>query len=152
MAADPTTPDSPPEGRIVVGVDGSDGARAALRWALSEARLRSVALEVVHAWSYLHAAGQQYVSYDAMHRAARHLLGDAVAGLGDTGAVAITETLVEGPAAEVLVRVAQGAALLVVGTRGRGGFAGLLLGSVSQHVAHRAACPIVIVPADELHE
>ena len=141
------TPSGTAAGRVVVGVDGSEGALTALRWALDEARLRSAPLEVVHAWSYVSAAGQQYVPYDVMHRAARGLLSAAVAALGGTGSVAITETLAQGPAAEVLLRAAEGAALLVVGTRGRGGFAGLLLGSVSQHVAQRAACPVTIVPA-----
>ena len=75
------------------------------------------------------------------------MLDQAVAAvLGDATDIEFEKIIAEGSAAQVLVEGAQGADLLVVGTRGHGGFAGLLLGSVCQQIAHHAPCPIVIVP------
>ena len=140
-------------GRIVVGVDGSQGARAALEWALAEARLRGDTLEVVHAWhAPPHmipgcmpgptAGGEEAI--DGMREQAERLLSTR-SELGRTRRRArINRT--DGPRANSLLDVVKGADLLVVGTRGRGGFTGLLLGSVSQQVSHHAPCPVVVVP------
>jgi nucleotide-binding universal stress UspA family protein len=151
---------SEPSGSVVVGVDGSAGARAALRWAMAEARLRKTRLRVIHAWifSYPGAAGYGYLggTLDAfpdgdlsnLHRAAEDMIEHAIADLAaEADGVEIEREIIEGTTAEVLVGAATERDLLVVGSRGHGGFAGLLLGSVSQQCAHHARCPVVIVHA-----
>jgi nucleotide-binding universal stress UspA family protein len=148
------------ESVVVVGVDDSAGARAALRWAVTEARLRKTRLRVVHAWtfSYPGAAGYGYLGgtldefpdggLSNLHGAAEDMIDHAIAGLAaEAESVEIEREIVEGRAAEVLVGAATERDLLVVGSRGHGGFAGLLLGSVSQQCAHHARCPVVIVHA-----
>ena len=140
-------------GTIVVGVDGSPYALAALRWALDEARLRNAEIQVVHAYEtpfYLIGMGEPSpvtVSPDAVQEAAKTLLDEVVdeAVGGDVG-VTIHRALAEGAPASVLREAAEHADLLVVGTRGRGGFTGLLLGSVSSQLTHHTPCPVVLVP------
>ena len=138
---------------IVVGVDGSDRARDALRFALEEARLRGAVVRVVAAWHVPVAAyGGTFVPPDPALvdqlgpdalRAVERALEDA----GDLAADVSVETVVrEGAPARVLLEEADEADLLVLGSRGLGGFRGLLLGSVSQQCAHHAPCPVVIVP------
>jgi nucleotide-binding universal stress UspA family protein len=137
--------------RIVVGVDGSSGSEAALRWAIDEAGRRGAYVEAVHVWHPAYVGGYPYTTaaFDPgeLEASAKAILDEAIAALG---AVEIrVDPVVEcGSAASALVERAKGADLLVVGSRGRGGFAGLLLGSVSQQVAHHAPCPVVIVPAE----
>lgn len=136
--------------RIVVGVDGSETARRALRWALDEARLRSAAVDVVHAWQMPYPDGYPVraviVPAADLEQAARRVLDAAVGGSDTAGVKEVEPLLVCDRAAGALLDTAKGADLLVVGSRGRGGFAGLLLGSVSQKVLHHADCPVVIVP------
>lgn len=138
---------------IVVGVDGSESAQAALRFALAEARLRDVPVRVVGAWQVpVAAVGGGFVAPDAalvrelppeMHGT----LARALEEVGDlTSGVEVETTVREGGPATVLLEEAQDADLLVVGTRGLGSFRGLLLGSVSQQCAQHAPCPVVIVP------
>jgi nucleotide-binding universal stress UspA family protein len=141
-------------GRIVVGVDGSEGSKLALAWALDEAKLRRAALVAVHAWmqpypSAAGVAGTFVVPVDpstveAARNAAEGLL-ESLVSEANTDGVEVERLLVEGPAAEALVETAKRAELLVVGSRGHGGFTGLLLGSVSQQCAHHAPCPVVII-------
>jgi nucleotide-binding universal stress UspA family protein len=137
--------------RIVVGVDGSEHARRALRWALDEARLRHATVEAVHAWRWTPAGdlGGLALPVTALEgveaAAARETLDDALAA-EPAGDVPLERRLVSGAAAHALLDAAKGADLLVVGSRGHGGFTGLLLGSVSQQVSHHAPCPVVIVP------
>ena len=139
--------------RIVVGIDGSDPSRRALRWAVAEARLRGAVVVAVHAWSIPYVGGYPYAAPDLhpdeLARAARQEL-DAVVDAADTSGLAapVERLAVEGAAARALLDVAKDAHLLVVGSRGRGGFAGLLLGSTSQQVCHHATCPVVVVPAE----
>ena len=136
---------------IVVGIDGSEHSKKALRWALDEARLRSASLRVVYAWTmpvFFGYGVAQAATLDpqSLRAAAKENLDtalDAVAG-GVEG-VSIERKAVEGLAAQVLVDEAKDADLLVVGSRGHGGFTGLLLGSVSQQCAHHAPCAVVIV-------
>lgn len=136
--------------RIVVGVDGSGPSLAALRWAVDEGRRRGAAVEAVHAWSYpavTSVAGlvpRPAAAHDDLAAEAQAVLDDPCDALGPEGA-GVARVLQEGPVARCLLEAAEGADLLVVGSRGRGGFAGLLLGSVSQQVAHHAPCPVVIV-------
>jgi len=137
-------------GTIVVGVDGSSGSRGALRFAVEEARLRNAALRVVTAWHVppMAYSGGFAVSVDSREyeESARAVGVEALASLRDeTVGVAVERLAKEGQAAHVLLQEARGADLLIVGSRGHGGFAGLLLGSVSQQVAHHASCPVVIV-------
>ena len=134
-------------GVVVVGVDGSDGARRALQWAAEEARLRGARLRAVHVWSYLDQAGE---AFDPTYGEddARQFLDEVVAGLGDdAGGLDIERMAVCDLPARGLLDSAGDADLLVVGARGMGGFRGLLLGSVSQQVAQHAPCPVVIVPS-----
>ena len=141
-------------GTVVVGIDGSAGSQEALRFAATEARLRKAKLKLVSAWTLTYVAapiGMMAPIDDALlpelQENARAVLDQAVREvLGDTAGLEIEKVIAEGSPAQVLVDAAQGADLLVVGTRGHGGFAGLLLGSVSQQIAHHAPCPIVIVP------
>lgn len=137
---------------IVVGVDYSEGAKAALRFAFEEAKLRGARLRAVHAWKfgYVGVPGLQGSAVDTglsdLHEAAESALDTTLReAIPDTGEVEVERRVVEGRPGAVLVEESRGADLVVVGSRGLGGFAGLLLGSVSQQCAHHAACPVVIV-------
>ena len=151
-------------GRIVVGVDGSEGSRQALRWAVEETRLRGASLEVIHAYehhlSWLGYGAEESMSaaaVEAMHqdmetaareaaRRAQALVDRMVEGLEGPE---VTATAVESShPAQALVAHSKGADLLVVGSRGRGGFKSLMLGSVSQQCAHHAECPVVIIRSE----
>jgi len=145
-------------GRVVVGVDGSEEARRALAWALDEARLRKWVVVAVHAYMIpplLMAPEPMPVGpptvpdprlIEQLEERAEKLVADELEQ-ADTSGVDVEGRVASGAAADVLLQAAQDADLLVVGTRGRGGFAGLLLGSVSGQVAHHAQCPVVIVPS-----
>lgn len=148
-----TSGNGTPEPLVVVGVDGSDGSSAALRWAAAEARLRGATLMVVQAW---HIPSIGYGTYAAVptdgfegwgKQAAADLDEQVSKVLGPEPEVTVVKEVVEGPAARVILDAADRAELVVVGSRGRGGFSGLLLGSVSAHVAHHAHCPVTIVHA-----
>jgi nucleotide-binding universal stress UspA family protein len=135
--------------RIVVGVDGSSTAQDALEWAIDEARRRDAAVEVIYAWHEPFVMGYDYLGeHDAGTYAAEadNIVDAAIADV-DTSGVTIEHKALPGRPSQVLVEQAKGAALLVVGSRGRGGFSGLLLGSVSQQVSHHSPCPVVIIPA-----
>lgn len=135
--------------RIVVGVDGSANGLEALRWAVDEAARRGAVVEAVNAWTVPFVEGYPYAGVrlepGELEQASTAVLDEAVAALGDVE-VEIQKVPRCGSPASVLVEAAKGADLLVVGSRGRGGFTGLLLGSVSQQVSHHAPCPVVIVP------
>lgn len=134
---------------IIVGVDGSKGAKRALAWAVSEARLRSSEVHAVYVWTYPYYGAAPLVpplvDLEGLAAEAKALLDDAVAEVLANG-VTMHAHVFEGSAARCLLEAGQDAELIVVGTRGRGGFAGLLLGSVSQQVASHAHCPVVVVP------
>lgn len=147
----PGTSPTPSGPVIVVGVDGSEGSSAALRWAAEEARLRGATLQVVRAWHFptMGYAGMGYLPVAPVEGLAEATASDMrtqiADALGEHPLVPIDPKVVEGPAAQALLKAAEGAEMLVVGSRGRGGFADLLLGSVSTHVAHHAHCPVLIV-------
>jgi nucleotide-binding universal stress UspA family protein len=139
---------------IVVGIDHSAGARAALAFALEEARLRKATIRAVHAWQFGYVGSSGYeMATPALGGDIQKLREAAAAALEktlkeaihDAGDVEIEQRLVEGAPGAVLVDESRNATLLVVGSRGHGGFAQLLLGSVSQQCAHHAECPVVIV-------
>jgi nucleotide-binding universal stress UspA family protein len=135
--------------RITVGVDGSAEARAALLFALEEARLRGAELEVILAYSPLPYLADDVVlrHQESSEAEAEELLRKevepAAAGFPE---VTVTTRAILGTAARTLIEMSEGSDLLVVGSRGRGGFSGLLLGSVSQQCVHHAPCPVVVVP------
>ena len=135
---------------VVVGVDGSRGSAEALRFAVEESRLRHARLRIVTAWTVpatayagMFNAGVDptLFEHDAAAESAR-ALGDART-LGPE--LEIDAATPNGPAAAELIAAAGGADLLVVGSRGHGGFTGLLLGSVSQQLAEHAPCPVAII-------
>jgi nucleotide-binding universal stress UspA family protein len=138
------------KGRIVVGVDGSESSRRALAFALDEGRLRHWEVEVVHAWSLPAIPASPYVAIPYYSEAAMDASGteilDRALAEANTADITITRRVVKGASAPALLEAAESANLLVVGTRGHGGFAGLLLGSTSQHCAQHPPCPVVIVP------
>jgi nucleotide-binding universal stress UspA family protein len=139
--------------RIVVGVDGSDTARRALRWAVDEAILRRATLEVVHAWHMPYLDGGMFspAVFDPreLEEVATASLDAALEGIDTTALVQpVGRVLTNGGAASAILEAAKAADLVVMGSRGLGGFSGLLLGSVSYQVAHHAPCPVVIVPSE----
>jgi len=130
---------------IVVGVEGSEPSLAALRWAVDEARLRHGHVRVITAWHYppVPSSVEDSGSNDSFH-AAERVQDDALKAVEAEG-VDVTGMLVRDSAATALLEAAKDADLLVVGSRGHGGFAGLLLGSTSSQVAHHASCPVLVV-------
>lgn len=142
---------------VVVGVDGSRGAQDALRWALEEAGLRKIPLRAVHAWTLGYVGfsfgggaigGYATPSFDleGLQHAAEELLAQALTDAGaDNAQIEVEPQVIQGLPAEVLTDAARPGDLLVVGSRGHGGFADLLLGSVSQQCVHHATCPVVVV-------
>ncbi|MEU4558884.1 universal stress protein [Actinoplanes sp. NPDC023936] len=140
--------------RIVVGVDDSAGSAQALRWALAHARLTGATVEAVTAWQvppmYAYTYGWTPTGIDdaAVVKYAEKTLAETVAQVrsGEEHPVPVATHVLEGPAAQVLLDAAKGAQLMVLGSRGQGAFAGMLLGSVSQHCVQHATCPTVIIP------
>jgi nucleotide-binding universal stress UspA family protein len=135
---------------IVVGVDGSASSREAIKWAIDEARLRKTKVDAVFAWQSPLVVGAQYIPPDlidpeALDRHAEEIVEAAVAEAGAASDVEIESRAVEGMPAGVLLAESRDADLLVLGSRGRGGFSELLLGSVGQQCVHHAVCPVVIV-------
>lgn len=149
--------------RIVVGVDGSDESRNALAWAAEEAKLRQAELEVVYAYEYTPAwqlygyegvsvaqmdaiAAEDEAAQEQAQEQAGELVRQLVDDLGPVEGVKVTPVAItDRRAAAALVARSENADMLVVGSRGRGGFSGLLLGSVSQQCAAHAHCPVTII-------
>jgi nucleotide-binding universal stress UspA family protein len=133
---------------VVVGVDGSPSSYAALRWAVGYAQLAGGVVEAIHAWdtpSFIGWSGP-VVDPDFDLQQARERFSQELHDVFADGRPACLEGhLVEGDPSEVLIQASEGAELLVVGGRGRGGFARAMLGSVSQRCAQHAACPVVVV-------
>lgn len=145
------------EGRVtvVVGVDGSAGSLRALRWAAEDARRRGARLRAVFAWEpptqVIAGAGWLVPDDAALERyaaAAALRLDELLESVSDELAgIEVERRAMHGAPAPTLLAAAEDAVELVVGTRGHGGFVGLLLGSVSQQCAQHAPCPVVVVPA-----
>ena len=135
---------------IVVGIDDSRGARAALGWALDEAQRHGAHVDVLHAFevevAWIDAADTPRWS-KLQREAAEAALSTVVEGAAAPATVEVNANVVEGNPVTVLTEASEHADLLVVGSRGRGGLRGLLLGSVSQRCVERAHCPVVVVPA-----
>jgi len=138
----------------VVGVDGSPGSVAALSWAAGLAKETGAELDAVTAWELSYAWIDGYAPdivrwAEEARRDAEERLGAAITAAGVGAEVTVTRTVVEGATAQALLDASKDADLLVVGSRGRGGFAGLLLGSVSQQCVHHARVPVTVVPQPE---
>jgi nucleotide-binding universal stress UspA family protein len=135
-------------GRIVVGIDGSDNAKQALRWAAKQAGYTGASLDVVGAWEYPATYGWVAVPDVNLDLAGytQKALDEAVADVyGGDSAASVSTRVIQGHAAEVLVEASKGAELLVVGSRGYGGFADALLGSVSTYCVHHAHGAVTVV-------
>lgn len=140
---------------IVVGIDGSHNASHALEWAMEEAAVRSADLTVltVHSvpasyWSGAPATlpGDEDKVAE-IRKAAEEAVAKAAAALGNKQPKSVTVAAVSGFPASTLIELSENADLIVVGSRGGGGFGSLFLGSVSSQVVHHAKCPVAIVPA-----
>jgi nucleotide-binding universal stress UspA family protein len=159
---------------VVVGIDGSKSSSKALAWAAEEARMRGAVLRVVHAYRLSRLSSAEYLeastpvepaglnvwgenayesfrsqvvseSEDERGNAEDAVAGQVAAVLGDSPDVPVQHIVTEGRAVQVILDAAEDADLVVVGSRGRGGFSGLLLGSVSSQVTHHAHCPVTVV-------
>jgi nucleotide-binding universal stress UspA family protein len=136
--------------RIVVGVDGSPASEQALHWAVDYAKAVGGTIDAIAAWEYpaFYGWGGTRVPedvYNPEELAGKTLAESVVKVVGDDPGVRINQSVMPGNAAGALLQAAKGAALLVVGSRGRGGFSGVLLGSVSRHLTEHAPCPVVVV-------
>ncbi|MET0765943.1 MAG: universal stress protein [Blastococcus sp.] len=133
-------------GRIVVGVDGSPSSERALRWAAQQARMTGQELHAVMSWNVPVPHDEPLTGeFDWGGDAAGALMKTVENVLGEPDARQVVPHVTQGHPAKVLMDAARNADLLVVGSRGHGGFASLLLGSVSQHVIAQATCPVVVV-------
>ncbi|MDQ1644550.1 MAG: hypothetical protein QOJ50_734 [Cryptosporangiaceae bacterium] len=141
----------PYRGQVVAGVDGSGNATAVLDFAFGEASARGAGLTVVHAWTALQpgALGDMVpllYEIDAMNAEETRALAEILAGWQEKYPdVQVNRQVVHAAPAKELVAASNGAELLVVGTRGHGGFEGLLMGSVSQAAIHHASCPVAVI-------
>jgi len=137
--------------RIVVGVDGSQPSQEALAWAMRQAELTGSSVDAVIAWhDPVVIGGMPHGPVAVLEQAAfgefaATTLGNSIHDVGAHSSVSVNPVVRRGNAAQELIDAADGADLLVVGSRGHGGFAGALLGSVSQHCVHHAPCPVVII-------
>ncbi|GAB1516742.1 universal stress protein [Actinophytocola sp. KF-1] len=138
-------------GPVVVGVDGTAASEAAIEFAFAEADARNVDLVAVHAWTDLlvetaFAGGAAALDFSPLAQQAEEVLGERLAGWREKYPdVRVTRYVSRERASRALLRHAEEAALVVVGTRGRGGFRGLLLGSTSQALLRHAPCPVAVV-------
>jgi nucleotide-binding universal stress UspA family protein len=134
---------------IIVGADGTDWSKAAVRWAAREAQRLGSPLRVAHVFDWEWREARYDMTHEYLEDARRHAEGVVANGVYEARLVApeleIEGDPVIGHAAPRLLREADSARLMVLGSRGRGGFASLLLGSVSQRVATHARCPVVVV-------
>ena len=135
-------------GRVAVGVDGSARSLAALRWAAAEARARDAALDVVHAWRLPIMAVSPmtlaYTDYTALEDSGRAVLDSALSEPALAG-LRVDPHFVHDSPGRALMQRAEGAGLVVAGTRGLGRISGTLLGSVSRQLLHHAPCPVVVI-------
>lgn len=140
---------------IVVGFDGSENAQHALKWAVDEAKLRAGQIRLVTSWSkpplawypamLETAVGEKVVIEDSPQQVAEAIQAAALKIVEEEGVVATGEVVHSDSAASAVLDAATGADLVVVGSRGHGGFPGLHLGSVSAQVSGHAPCPVLVV-------
>jgi nucleotide-binding universal stress UspA family protein len=148
-SAPPKTPTPERQVTIVVGVDGSPGSLRAVEWAATEAERRGGVLEIHTAYS----PGYVFVTADDIRQAMQRIIEEATSAAAETAPdIPVRGVAHEATPARSLIAASRDADLLVVGSRGRGGFAGLLLGSVSQQCSLHAHCTTVIVRTPDAHE
>ncbi len=137
--------------KIIVGVDGSASSNAALEWAAQEAEIRGSALELIHAWNYPNLGYGGYVAVlEDFEKDASALLEEVVTATKESHPnLKLVSSLLQGPTAQTIMERAKEADMVVVGSRGRGGFSGLLLGSVGQQLVHHCPVPVVIIHIPE---
>jgi nucleotide-binding universal stress UspA family protein len=151
-----TTEKAPDTGnRVVVGVDGSEPSKHALRWAQFMARATASTLEVVSAWQPYTAYGWMAAGWAAMpadwnpaQDAQKALTATIDEVFGEQRPAGLQLTVREGNAAQILLQISEGGRMLVVGNRGHGGFTSLLLGSVSSACTEHATCPVLVLHGD----
>jgi nucleotide-binding universal stress UspA family protein len=131
--------------RIVVGVDGSQHGNAALVWAVEEAKVHKGEITAVFAWQMPFIGIPGAFDRDEMEKLSKTFVEEAVHFVIPDEPIPITKLVAQGDVSASLIEAAKDADLLVLGSRGRGGFAGLKLGSVSQECVQHAACPVVII-------
>ncbi len=131
--------------RIVVGVDGSPYSEAALRWALDEAKARGGSVSALFCWQIPFLSIPGAFDREELEQTYKNYVNEIVSKVAPSLAVPLATVVAEGDPAESLITAAADAELLVVGTRGRSPFAGLVLGSVSQRCAAASPCPVVLV-------
>jgi nucleotide-binding universal stress UspA family protein len=131
--------------RVVVGVDGSPHSAAALRWSLDEAQAHSGSVTAVLAWQVPFLSNPAAYDKGELERTYQEFLIKSVSEIAPSPAVPLQTLVAEGDPTEALIEASKEANLLVLGSRGRSPFAGLMLGSVSQACAAHAACPVVVV-------
>jgi len=138
--------------RIVVGVDGSEESKHALRWAAAIADTFGARVDVISAWHYPVGWGWNTAPFDwRPGEDTEKLLRETVDEvLGQERSLDVHQSVQEGTAAQILIKEGAGALMIVVGSRGHGGFSGMLLGSVSAAVAEHAPCPVLVVHGDEI--
>jgi nucleotide-binding universal stress UspA family protein len=135
---------------IVVGVDGSAPASNALEFAIEEARLRNAELQITYAYPVIErhitgSTGKDY--YEHAEEEAKEFIEHMTKSAPSTEGVNAQWLGVPGNPAEVLIEASKNATILVVGSRGVGGFMGLLMGSVSEQCVHHSSCPVLVVRA-----
>jgi nucleotide-binding universal stress UspA family protein len=140
---------------IIVGIDGSKHSTLALEWAMKEAAIRHAPLTVITVHPVIAGFSGRPITYptddaqvDQARKAVHEEVDKTLAGLGGPGPE-VTVQAVSGFPAEVLIGAGQDADMIVVGSRGAGGFSRLLLGSVSSQVTHHARCPVVVIPQED---
>jgi nucleotide-binding universal stress UspA family protein len=131
--------------RLVVGVDGSEHGNAALRWAVEEAKAHDGEIVAVFAWQLPFVGIPGAFDRDEMEKVCKAFVEKAVSTVVSDARVPITKLVAEGDVSASLIAAAKTADILVLGSRGRGGFAGLKLGSVSQECVQHAACAVAII-------
>lgn len=137
--------------RLLVGVDGSDESVVALRRAAEMAAATGGSVRAVTCWSYpVLVAAEDAIPFDLLEQGAAEAQGEALtAAFGANRPERLETAIIQGGASRVLVEESRNADLLVVGSRGHGGFAGLLLGSVSMACAEHAHCDVLVVRGRE---
>ena len=139
--------------RIVVGIDGSEQSKQALRWGAELARMLGARLDAVIAWHFPTYYGYAWsvvpFDFDPAAIADKVVVGVIAEVLGDAAPEDMRVVVAESNPAQLLIKESDGALMVVLGSRGHGGFGGLLLGSVSMAVAEHAACPVLIMHGDE---
>jgi nucleotide-binding universal stress UspA family protein len=150
QAQDSTTTESAP--RVVVGVDGSEPSKQALRWAARIAATNGARLQVLCTWAFpvSYGAGPGTGDWNPQQDMEKCLTEAVDEVFGSERPAGLTMAVREGSTPKALIEASRGALMLVVGSRGHGGFTGLLLGSVSASVAEHATCPVLVVHGDQV--